>query len=421
MRTRVLITAYAVDPYKGSEDGTGWNISNALSASYDITVITRENNAANIEKYLSEHPNPHLRFEYFDLPYWAMWWKKKIGERGYVLYYFLWQFFIVFFIKRRNLQFDIAHCLNFHSDTHPHFLWVFGKPSFWGPIGHHTKVKAGFVYDFYGWRDAFKDLCYNLFKWLLSRLNPFFYYCLFKSQKIFVINTGISRRIAPFSHKSVILPAVAFETKDSPPDKIFNADSFNVLSIGRFTYIKGFDLAIRGYAAFLEKLPELDRERTKLAIIGKGESKEKLENLIKDLKLERNVEIISWVPYDKIKDYYNDSDVFLFASQEGAGMVIIESMVLGLPIVCLDNEGPGELAGDAALKIQVESYNKVVRNISEALIKLYEDEALRYELSAAGKERAAAVFTWTHKAKVIAAEYEKSLNHAKTSLNPKNI
>ncbi len=89
MRTRVLITAYAVDPYKGSEDGTGWNISNALSASYDITVITRENNAANIEKYLSEHPNPHLRFEYFDLPYWAMWWKKKIGERGYVLYYFL--------------------------------------------------------------------------------------------------------------------------------------------------------------------------------------------------------------------------------------------------------------------------------------------------------------------------------------------
>ena len=145
---KVLITAYAVDPYKGSEDGTGWNISKSLSENYNVTVITRKNNAPNIENYLEENPNTNLNFEYFDLPNWAMWWKKKIGERGYVLYYFLWQFFIIFFIKRKRIKFDISHSLNFHSDTHPHFLWMFNKPSFWGPIGHHKKVKFGFVFLF---------------------------------------------------------------------------------------------------------------------------------------------------------------------------------------------------------------------------------------------------------------------------------
>ena len=407
---KVLITAYAVDPYKGSEDGTGWNISKSLSEKYKVTVITRKNNAPNVEKYLKENPNPNLKFEYFDLPSWAMWWKKKIGERGYVLYYFLWQFFIIFFIKRKKIEFDISHSLNFHSDTHPHFLWLLGKPSFWGPIGHHKKVKNGYTYNFYGFKDSLKDLVYNSFKWFLSRTNPFFYICLWRSKKIFVINSKIKYRISPFKNKSVILPAVAFESKNEQPVKHFNNETFNLLSIGRFTYIKGFDLTIRSFAQFLDQKSIEEKRKIKLTLIGKGESKKKLEELIASLKIEENIEFISWIEYEKVKNYYRDADVFLFPSHEGAGMVIIEAMYYGLPIICLDNEGPGELAGDAAIKVKVEKYQTTVSNLNKSIELLYRDLNKKKELSEIGQKRALEKFTWENKSNIISSEYEKHLN-----------
>jgi hypothetical protein len=46
----VLITAYAVNPYKGSEDGVGWNISNEISKKYKVILITRKNNIPHIAR-----------------------------------------------------------------------------------------------------------------------------------------------------------------------------------------------------------------------------------------------------------------------------------------------------------------------------------------------------------------------------------
>ena len=75
MKNTILITAYAVNPYKGSEDGTGWNISREIAKDYKTIVITRKNNRAEIERYIEEHQNPihqNMEFKYHDLPFWAM-------------------------------------------------------------------------------------------------------------------------------------------------------------------------------------------------------------------------------------------------------------------------------------------------------------------------------------------------------------
>jgi hypothetical protein len=87
----VLISAYAVNPYKGSEDGTGWNISREIAKDSHAIVITRKNNIPHIEKYLqnfSEDIHASTVFIGYDLPAWAMWLKKRSGERGYVLYFY---------------------------------------------------------------------------------------------------------------------------------------------------------------------------------------------------------------------------------------------------------------------------------------------------------------------------------------------
>ena len=49
---KILVSAYACEPYKGSEQAVGWNIVLELAKTDDVHVITRANNKIPIEKFL---------------------------------------------------------------------------------------------------------------------------------------------------------------------------------------------------------------------------------------------------------------------------------------------------------------------------------------------------------------------------------
>ena len=124
----IVATCYAVNPYKGSEDGMGWNFINQIARFNKVIAITRENNQPHIEKFMKENPSEvyqNISFLYYDLPYWMRFWKK--GGRGAMLYYYMWQKGIVSFIKKKNINFDIAHNVNFHNDWTPTFLYQLKK------------------------------------------------------------------------------------------------------------------------------------------------------------------------------------------------------------------------------------------------------------------------------------------------------
>ena len=61
-----------------------------------------------------------------------------------MLYFYLWQLGLPFWVKNKNWKFDISHNLNFHNDWTPTFLWVLGKPFVWGPVGHHPAIPSEF-------------------------------------------------------------------------------------------------------------------------------------------------------------------------------------------------------------------------------------------------------------------------------------
>ena len=91
---KILITAYDINPYKGSEASTGWNFTIQVTRENKVVAITRKNNKQNIEKYIKENniSTENLEFQYYDLPYWMRFWKK--GSRGSSLYFYLWQMFM---------------------------------------------------------------------------------------------------------------------------------------------------------------------------------------------------------------------------------------------------------------------------------------------------------------------------------------
>ncbi|MFT5600790.1 MAG: glycosyltransferase involved in cell wall biosynthesis [Parvicella sp.] len=402
----ILITAYAINPYKGSEDGTGWNISREIAKNNKVIVITRKNNIPHIEKFLAESNDPileNMSFLGYDLPNRIMKLKKKLGERGYVLYFYFWQMFIVRFIKKNNLKFDIAHSLNFHSDSQPQFLWMLGKPTFWGPIGHHPKVPKKYLLPIYGRKNFIKDRLYFNVKWVLRNLDPFFRLAVWKSKRIFTINSSISKVISAKESKVSILSAVASEAVSKNNNK--ESKLFKILSVGRFHYMKGFDISIKAFAHFHRTLTEEQQQNTFLTLVGKGSEKTRLQTIAAEENITSQIEWIGWVEKDQMKNIYENSSIFLFPSHEGAGMVVPEALSYGLPIVCFENVGPGELSGNASLKVQYGNYEKSILDFSQHLQHLFENEFQRNVLSNISKEKFQNTFTWAVKGSTIEQAY----------------
>jgi glycosyltransferase involved in cell wall biosynthesis len=404
----ILITAYAVNPYKGSEDGTGWNITAEIARDYKVILITRRNNVNAVKAFIEASSEPHLKNIQcfgFDLSDFVMKWKKRLGERGYVGYYYLWQYYMPKFIQQQGFEFDIAHSLNFHSDSQPNFLWKLGKPTFWGPIGHHPKVNRNFLLKHFPISYWVKDNLYAAVKWLFRNIDPSFRRSIQASTKIFTINSTVEKVIAAPKEKVVQLPAVASHPVRPKKLEPQSSSKFTILSVGRFHYLKGFDLTLEAFAQFLGQLPLEAAKDCTLKIVGKGPEKERLTRLANRLNIYHQIEWISWVDKSEMDAIYRSSDVFLFPSYEGAGMVIPEAMSYQLPVLCFDNCGPGELIGDAGIRVPYTSYHEATKAFANHLKALYQNPNRRALLGVLAKNRFTNHFTWTVKGHEIKKHY----------------
>ncbi len=409
----ILVTAYAVNPYKGSEDGTGWNMIIEIAKQQKVIAITRANNQKDIEKYLSENQleqAEQLTFEYFDLPYWMRFWKK--GGRGALLYFYLWQIGLVFFILNKKIQFEVAHHLNFHNDWTPSFLWLLGKPLVWGPIGHHPAIPKAYLIDSAGKKAHLLDRLKWKVKKIFWHFDPFLKITRWKAEKIITINSSVKNCLGFKNQKEVRMPAVAASVpKSNNYQKELVGNKFNILSIGRFVPLKGFDITIKSFSHFYHAQEASIQKKLQLTLIGKGPQKASLQKLAMDLNLTDAVQFIEWMPKSELQNYFRSSAFFLFPSHEGAGMVVPEALSFGLPILCFDNEGPGELMDlTCGFKVPYSTPQKSILQFSKYMHQLYHSKEQRTKLSKGAITYFENYLTWERKGKIISQAYQNILN-----------
>ena len=102
-----------------------------------------------------------------------------------------------------------------------------------------------------------------------------------------------------------------------------------------------------------------------------------------------NVIYLGYIPNAKMQDYYAVSDMMVIPSiwQEGAGLVTIEGMAAGLPLIITDSGGMVEYVNDeCAIKVPIN--DDLPRNLAAQIERLSGDAALRKEMGEAGKARA---------------------------------
>ncbi len=415
----VLVSAYAINPYKGSEDGTGWNWLVQIAKTQKVIAITRENNQSEIERYLEENNIPeadNIQFKYYDTPYWMRWWKRK--EKGALIYYYMWQLFLPFFILLNKLKFDIVHQLNFHNDWAPSLLWIFKKPFVWGPIGHHPVVPDEYLKASYGWKVRLKNQLNAFAKWSFWNLDPLLWLTKKNADHILIINSSVIEKLR-LKDNFTIIPAIA--AKEANKTKGIKHEGFNVLSVGRFVSLKGMDMSIKSFHRFYSSLDDGQKNNVRLKLVGKGPDKNMLKQLADTLGISDVVDFIEWMPQAEFLKLYQQSNVFLFPSHEGAGMVVPEALSYGVPVICYDNYGPGELVNDdCAIKIPYSNYNRSLNQFSDALKHLYLNENIQLKMQLAATEHYENKFRWSLKSEVIESVYKKVTKNetAKDNLHP---
>ncbi len=115
----------------------------------------------------------------------------------------------------------------------------------------------------------------------------------------------------------------------------------SILFVGRLEKEKNIDVLIRAMKIIVQKIP------AKLLICGFGSGEDKLKQFATELNLENYVKFLGRVPDEDLTLLYNFADVFATASGvELQGLVVMEAMASGLPIVSSDGMALPELVKD---------------------------------------------------------------------------
>lgn len=176
--------------------------------------------------------------------------------------------------------------------------------------------------------------------------------------------------------------------------------------------LAGRIVAWKGQDVFLKALAEARRQcpGIKGLILGKdtspGEAEMKrLQTLVKDLDLEANVFFVPWV--EDVTGAYAASDVVVHASilPEPFGLVILEAMNVGRPVIATRAGGVVDIVENGISGLLAEPNN--VSSMSNAMVKLAQDPSQARSLAEAGQQRARTVFTMAQNGGKIAEVYTR--------------
>lgn len=145
------------------------------------------------------------------------------------------------------------------------------------------------------------------------------------------------------------------------PGKPASGTSRKFLAVGRFSHLhKGFDLLIKAFRQFAE-----NNQEWTLDIVGEGPEEPMYHELIAGYGLADRIHIHPFT--NDIQQYYSEAQVYVLSSRwEGFGLVLVEAMAHGLPVVSSDLPTSREIMGDFGLYFENGNIAQLAKQLEQA-------------------------------------------------------
>lgn len=400
---KVLLSAYACEPGRGTELGVGWNTAWEIAKYNEVWVLTRpDDGREGIEAELSRNPNPNLHFVYFTPPIIGSIW--RFGSIAFLIHYYFWQIHAYFVARRlhQEVQFDVAHHVTFVRHSTPSFLSLLPIPFIWGPVGGGESAPDPFWQDF-----SFRNKVYEVLRiaarWFGER-DPFARMTARRSAIVRVTtqDTAIrvqqmgANKIEVFPEASLTKEEIVRLTQCVSPDT-----AIRFISMGRLLHWKGFHLGLRAFAK--AAIPE-----SEYWVLGDGPERQRLEALVAELGITSQVKFWNRLPRDEALQKLGSCTALVHPSlHDSGGWVCLEAMTAARPVLCLNLGGPAIQVTDVTgFKVNASDPNQAVEGLAAAMVRLANEPDLRLAMGQAGQRRVKEFYNWETRGHQICQLYE---------------
>jgi len=191
---------------------------------------------------------------------------------------------------------------------------------------------------------------------------------------------------------------------DVAPIEEFDDGKLNILFVSRLEKRKGLNYLLQAFKQVKEEIPN-----SRLIVVGPGTRlRRRYERYVARSGL-KDVVFVGLVSYDDLPRYYQTADVFCAPAigSESFGIILLEAMAMGKPIVASNIEGYASVISHGVDGLLVPPADK--DKLAQALISLLNDEALRREMGAKGRIKALE-HSWEHIAQRVFDYYVRVLS-----------
>jgi glycosyltransferase involved in cell wall biosynthesis len=397
--------AYACNPQGTGEHWLGWGWAEQAARNYEVDLITTPK-ARDAVDAVSRPLG--ITAHFVDVPGWfrkatelaGAGWQRK----------FAWQKRVARLARelQDRKRFSIVHQTTFHSFRAPFRAAALGIPSVWGPIAGGEHVPPGF--ERYLGQARFSECARNLVN-QLSLHFPGVKRSLRQVGQIFVSNQTTLRFLPPEARsKCRVVPPNALRARDEalvaePLKPAASGPAFRLIYVGNC-------VATRAIPLVFEALEKSELPDFQFTIVGSGPALDYWKRLLTSMRIGAKVRFAGQLPHARLDEVYASADALVFpALRDSGGSALLEAMARGLPVVCLDWAGPGEMIDErSGIKVPVNRPPETVEALAAAFARLHRHPELRESLAAGARQRVQDHFRWTAKKRILDETYQSLIS-----------
>jgi len=385
---KLLLSAYACAPNRGSEEGNGFNwLWETAALGHEVWCLTTPGGQEALDQLLAERTADPIARRihpvYIDVPAFANYAYR--WQPGVYLHYIVWQY-RAWRVAREldaKVNFGAVHHVTYNSLQMASWLWRLKKPLLLGPLGGGMTAPASLRKYLPSWFKT--ETVRNAISGLLTAFDPNVRQSLRHASLVLTANAdtaALARRLG--GPKVSLVMGVALPESYFPaayaPRPALAGRPLRILWLARLFPRKGLHLTLAALGQVDKRVP------FHLDIMGDGPVGPLVPGWIAEAGLQDRMTWHGSVPYEATRAAYLDHDVFMLCSlRDTYANQYLEAMALGLPIITLDHHGAADfIPDDAGIKVPVQSADETVAALARAVERVYDDPAALERMGRAG-------------------------------------